>query len=889
MKRMLINATQEEEMRVALVDGQKIYDLDIESAGHEQKKANIYKGVITRVEPSLEAAFVDYGTDRHGFLPLKEIAREYYRPGYSASGKSGLKDAIREGTEVIVQIEKEERGLKGAALTTYISIAGSYVVLMPNNPRAGGISHRIEGDERTELRAALDSLAVPEGMGIIVRTAGVGKSPEELNWDLNILVKHWEMIKKAADERPAPFLIHQESSIVLRAIRDYLRQDIGEILVDVPEVYEQVKKHVALVRPDFLSKVKLYDGSDPLFSHYQIESQIESAYQREVKLPSGGSIVIDPTEAMTSIDVNSAKATKGGDIEETALQTNIEAAEEIARQLRLRDVGGLIVIDFIDMKPLKNQREIENRMREATREDRARIQFARISRFGLMEMSRQRIRSSLVESTSHVCPRCAGVGSIRDNGSLALSIIRIIEEEAIKDCTAAVCARVPLEVSAYLLNEKRRSLDGIEKRHEVRVFVIPDRALETPNYEITRVRSGEDDEISTFSLMKRDAAAGAPAPSNFPAGREDHSAAPRHRAETPKPAVAIDSLSEIARAAPSVSSVQSVGIFKRLINGIVGLFRAEDADGAVKPAISKVSAAAGRAPAARTKDAGGARAAGQAQPGRTRAGARKQAANGTAQPKTPRTRTKPAAPAAEEETQAKAPRGRGGRRSAPPAEAAAAEAPRENEAARTAAAESAAAAAPAPEKEGAGTRAAAKADKAEKPARRSSARKAPAAGAGEKKERRPRGQGAGKRRAEAAAPAAPAERAAPAALAAYVPPARVGCLPNVSFATADMTEPEPGDLPPAEPARAAEPAPFAGASGRHAGLSALKNPAGADMTEPAPGELPAAPAAAGTPQDEPFNPRAAFAGFAGLKTLAAVPAAEPAPAPAGAAPAPADD
>ena len=566
MKRMLINATQEEEMRVALVDGQKIYDLDIESAGHEQKKANIYKGVITRVEPSLEAAFVDYGTDRHGFLPLKEIAKEYFKPGFTYTNKSSLKDAIEEGTEVIVQIEKEERGLKGAALTTYISIAGSYIVLMPNNPRAGGISHRIEGDERTELKKALDSITIPEGMGVIVRTAGVGKSPEDLNWDLNILVKHWEMIKQAASERPAPFLIHQESNIVLRAIRDYLRQDIGEILVDVPEVFAQVQKHVSMVRPDFLSKVHLYEGSDPLFSHYQIESQIESAYQREVKLPSGGSIVIDPTEAMTSIDVNSAKATKGGDIEETALQTNIEAAEEIARQLRLRDVGGLIVIDFIDMKPIKNQREIENKMREATRQDRARIQFARISRFG-------------------------------DNGSLALSIIRIIEEEAIKDYTASVCARVPLEVAAYLMNEKRASLDGIEKRHDVKVFIIPDKNFETPYYEINRIRSNEDLEVNTFSLMKRSIQNNTPAPSNFPAAREDLSmlSAGRARQESQKPAVDLTTLNELTEFKPKpveVTPVQSVGIFKRFINSIVGLFRAEDKDNAnttVKPEISKVN------------------------------------------------------------------------------------------------------------------------------------------------------------------------------------------------------------------------------------------------------------------------------------------------------------
>ena len=398
MKRMLINATQEEELRVALVDGQRIYDLDIESPGHEQKKANIYKGKITRVEPSLEAAFVDYGAERHGFLPLKEIAREYFPANYSFSGRPNIKEVIKEGHEVIVQIDKEERGTKGAALTTFISLAGSYLVLMPNNPRAGGISRRIEGDERTELKEALNGLEVPEGMGLIVRTAGVGKSKEELEWDLNVLLKHWDTIKSAADQQAAPFLIHQESNVIVRAIRDYLRRDIGEILIDSAKIFERAKQHIELVRPDFINRVKLYTGEIPLFSHFQIESQIESAFQREVRLPSGGSIVIDPTEALTSIDINSARATKGGDIEETALQTNLEAADEIARQLRLRDLGGLIVIDFIDMTPVRHQREVENRLRDAVRQDRARIQLGRISRFGLLELSRQRLRPSLNES-----------------------------------------------------------------------------------------------------------------------------------------------------------------------------------------------------------------------------------------------------------------------------------------------------------------------------------------------------------------------------------------------------------------------------------------------------------------------------------------------------------
>ncbi|MDT3662559.1 MAG: Rne/Rng family ribonuclease [Anaerobiospirillum sp.] len=484
---MLINATQKEEVRVALVDGNKLYDLDIESPQHANKKANIYKGVITRIEPSLEAAFVDYGAERHGFLPLKEIAREYYPEGSHGNDHSVLKQSLREGQEVIVQIEKEERGQKGAALTTFISLAGSYLVLMPNNPRAGGISRRIEGEERAELRAAFEGIDIPKGMGVIIRTAGVGKSSEELSWDLSILTKLWDMIKQAAATKKAPFLIHQESSIAIRAIRDYLRPDIGEILVDSKDVYEHILHHIKLVRPEFTERVHLYRGDIPLFSKYQIESQIESAYLREVRLPSGGAIVIDPTEALTSIDVNSAKATRGGDIEETALQTNIEAAEEIARQLRLRDVGGLVVIDFIDMTPQKNQREIENRMREACRQDRARIQFSRISRFGLLEMSRQRLRPSLEESTSHVCPMCQGQGTIRDTASLALSIMRLVEEEAHKEHTGDVMAFAPVEIATFILNNKRTQLEEIEKSTSIKVTVIPDPHMMAPNYEVHRV------------------------------------------------------------------------------------------------------------------------------------------------------------------------------------------------------------------------------------------------------------------------------------------------------------------------------------------------------------------------------------------------------------------
>ncbi|NVN81514.1 MULTISPECIES: ribonuclease E [unclassified Vibrio] len=503
MKRMLINATQKEELRVALVDGQRLFDLDIESPGHESKKANIYKGRITRIEPSLEAAFVDYGAERHGFLPLKEIAREYFPEGYTYQGRPSIKEVLKEGQEVIVQVEKEERGSKGAALTTFISLAGSYLVLMPNNPRAGGISRRIEGDERTQLKAALSTLELPQGMGLIVRTAGVGKSAEELEWDLNVLLNHWGAIKQASDSNAAPFLIHQESNVIVRAIRDYLRRDIGEILIDSNTIFERAQAHIQLIRPDFMSRVKKYDGEVPLFSHYQIESQIESAFQREVRLPSGGSIVIDPTEALTSIDINSARATKGGDIEETALNTNLEAADEIARQLRLRDLGGLVVIDFIDMTPVRHQREVESRLRDAVRLDRARVQIGRISRFGLLEMSRQRLSPSLAEASHHICPRCTGTGVVRDNESLALSVLRLIEEEALKDNTAQVLAVVPVPIASYLLNEKRRSVNHIEKNQEVKITVVPNSDMETPHFEVIRVREGEEFDLLSYLLPKK--------------------------------------------------------------------------------------------------------------------------------------------------------------------------------------------------------------------------------------------------------------------------------------------------------------------------------------------------------------------------------------------------
>lgn len=505
MKRMLINATQSEELRVALVDGQQLYDLDIESPGHEQKKSNIYKAKITRIEPSLEAAFVDYGADRHGFLPMKEIAREYFPKGYSFQGRPNIKEVLREGQEVIVQIDKEERGQKGAALTTFISLAGSYLVLMPNNPRAGGISRRIEGDERTDLKTSLSKLTLPKGMGLIVRTAGVGKEYEELEWDLNVLLHHWNAISEAGASRPAPFLIHQETNVILRAIRDYLRRDIGEVLIDRPKIFESVKKHIEIVRPDFLSKVKLYSNDVPLFTHYQIETQIETAFQREVRLPSGGSIVIDPTEALTSIDINSARATKGSDIEETAFNTNLEAAEEIARQLRLRDLGGLVVIDFIDMTPVRHQREVENRMRDAVKQDRARIQLGRISRFGLLEMSRQRLRPSIGETSQGVCPRCSGTGHVRGVESLALSILRLMEEEAIKENTQQVQAQVPVPVATYLLNEKRRSVFHIEKHHSVNILIIPNPNMVTPQYEVIRVRKDEGIEEASYDMATKQA------------------------------------------------------------------------------------------------------------------------------------------------------------------------------------------------------------------------------------------------------------------------------------------------------------------------------------------------------------------------------------------------
>ena len=508
MKRMLINATQPEELRVALVDGQRLYDLDIESANREQKKANIYRGKITRVEPSLEAAFVDFGAGRHGFLPLKAISREYFMtPPSQTRGRVNIKEVIKEGQEIIVQVEKDERGNKGAALTTFVSLAGRFLVLMPNNPRAGGISRRIEGEERDELKSILSQLTIPEETGVIVRTAGVGKSIEELQWDLDYLLQLWEAISKAALENRAPFLVYQESDLVIRAIRDNLRKDISEVLIDDEKIHQEACQFISQVMPDYTDKVKLYKDAVPLFNRYHIESQIEIAFLREVKLPSGGSIVIDPTEALVSIDINSARATKGTNIEDTALRTNLEASDEIARQLRLRDMGGLVVIDFIDMTSNKNQREVENQLRNALKLDRARIQVGRISRFGLMEMSRQRLRPSLGETTTIVCPRCNGHGSIRGVESLALSVMRLIEEEAFKERTAQVHAILPVPVATFLLNEKREVVTDIEKRQGVTIVIVPNPNMETPHFEVQRVRS--DDEVirttdSSYALTQEE-------------------------------------------------------------------------------------------------------------------------------------------------------------------------------------------------------------------------------------------------------------------------------------------------------------------------------------------------------------------------------------------------
>jgi len=505
MKRILINATNEEELRVAMVDGQRLFDLDIAIPSREQKKGNIYKGKITRVEPSLEAVFVEYGSERQGFLPLKEISKDYFKHSAKkdgeSSGRINVQDVLSVGQELVIQVEKEERGNKGAALTTFISLAGRYLVLMPNSPRAGGISRRIEGDERAELQEALRSLEVPEGMGMIVRTAGVGKQAEELQWDLEYLVQLWTAIDSANKDRKAPFLVYQESNIIIRALRDYLRKDIGEILVDSPEVYQTGYDFMRMVMPHELSKFKLYQDKVPLFTRYQVESQIETAFRHEVRLPSGGALVIDPTEALISIDVNSARANKGGDIEETAFNTNLEAAEEIARQLRIRDLGGLVVIDFIDMGPTKHQREVENRLRDHLKADRARVQVGRISRFGLLEMSRQRIRPSLGDAHEEVCPRCGGLGHVRGVQSLGLAVLRLVEDEATKDRISQLVVQLPISVATFMLNEKRVQLEAIERRQDVKLLLIPNPHLDTPHFDIERIKDGSEVSEVSHHLM----------------------------------------------------------------------------------------------------------------------------------------------------------------------------------------------------------------------------------------------------------------------------------------------------------------------------------------------------------------------------------------------------
>jgi len=582
MKRILINALQKEETRVAMVDGQQLYDLDIEVASREQKKASIYKGTITRVEPSLEAAFVDYGAERHGFLPFKEISRSYFtEEARNASGRPDIRSAIKEGQQVIVQVDKEERGNKGAALTTFLSLAGRYLVLMPNNPRAGGVSRRIEGDDRKEIREAMNGLEIPQGMGLIVRTAGVGRATEELQWDMDYQVQVWNAIEKAAEERDAPFLIYQESNVIIRALRDYFREDIGEILIDNPDVYKTAEDFVKQVMPNSQRKLKLYqDDSIPLFNRYQIEGQIESAYQREVSLPSGGAIVIDHTEALISIDINSARATKGSDIEETATNTNLEAADEIARQLRLRDLGGLVVIDFIDMMANKNQRAVENRLRDALKMDRARVQVGRISRFGLLEMSRQRLRPSLGEATQIVCPRCNGYGTIRNIESLSLSLLRIAEEEALKEHTGRVIIQVPVEVSTFIFNEKRRDLIEIETRTGVEISFIADKSMETPHYEVTRVRISESqayEDTKSYDLADHEEAV------YLPSREADNTSVaekPAVQSVTPaQPAPVVEK--KVAQKAPQ--ETPALGLIPRLFKA---LFGADESEEEKKPSAS---------------------------------------------------------------------------------------------------------------------------------------------------------------------------------------------------------------------------------------------------------------------------------------------------------------
>ena len=611
MKRMLFNATHPEELRVAIVDGQRLVDIDIEAAGREQRKSNIYKGVITRVEPSLEACFVDYGEERHGFLPFKEISRSYFRPGVDV-GRAKVNEAVREGDELIVQVEKEERGTKGAALTTFVSLAGRYLVLMPNNPRGGGVSRRIEGEDRQELREAMDQLELPGGMSVIARTAGIGRSVEELQWDLNYLLKLWHAVADAATPlyrteggetsaeptsdgkknkrlNPAPFLIFEESSLVIRAIRDYFHPSIGEILVDTDEIAEQAQQFMAHVMPDMVGRVKRYKDDIPLFSRFQIEHQIETAHSRTVQLPSGGSIVIDHTEALVSIDVNSARATKGSDIEETALRTNTEAADEAARQLRLRDLGGLIVIDFIDMEESKNQRTVENKLKDALHYDRARVQMGKISRFGLMELSRQRLRPALSEGSHITCPRCNGVGVIRDTESSALHILRIIQEEAMKENTAAIHAQVPVEAATYLLNEKRADIAKLEARMRVSIVLIPNKHLETPHYKVERLR--HDDERLDLAKASYERAESPTIDTPYAAAAAAAAAKPKQEAvvrgivhETPAPVVAPPPVAPAPMPALPAAPAPKASFLTRLWNLVTGRVEPEQIVVAPAPA-----------------------------------------------------------------------------------------------------------------------------------------------------------------------------------------------------------------------------------------------------------------------------------------------------------------
>jgi ribonuclease E len=631
MKRMLFNATQQEELRVAIVDGQKLIDIDIETAGREQRKGNIYKGVVTRIEPSLEACFVNYGEDRHGFLPFKEVARQYFRDGVEMRS-ARIQDALREGQELIVQVEKEERGNKGAALTTFISLAGRYLVLMPNNPRGGGVSRRIEGDDRQELRETMAQLQLPEGMSIIARTAGIGRSAEELQWDLNYLMQLWRAIESASQSgQPGqPMLIYLESSLVIRAIRDYFQPDIGEILIDTTEIHDQARAFMDIVMPDNVGKVKRYHDDVPLFSRFQIEHQIETAYSRTVPLPSGGAIVIDHTEALVAIDVNSARATKGADIEETATRTNLEAADEVARQLRLRDLGGLIVIDFIDMESSKSQREVEQRLKDALKHDRARVQMGKISRFGLMELSRQRLRPALSEGSHVTCPRCNGTGHIRDTESSALQVLRIIQEEAMKENTAAIHCQVPVEVTAFLLNEKRQEINKIESRFKVNVILIPNKHLDTPHYKLERLRHDDSrlDEPRASWKMAEEAARELESETGYSKRAED--VRPKQEAAvkgiTPeKPAPSAPVRPQAAPTAASVAPAAPVRASGGFFGWLKNLFGAQPAAPAPAPEPVKEARPA-REGVARGGERGGERAAGERSRGRRGGAAREGAA-----------------------------------------------------------------------------------------------------------------------------------------------------------------------------------------------------------------------------------------------------------------------